>query len=125
MKRLCAVLLALCVSCVGPSLCLAGKTAGEMVMACQLIASSPDAWRMASIEQATESSRCSGYVAGIADLGQATRMVCPPNGWSYMQAIKIFLNYANANPQRLNEPAPSVILASLINTFPCQTGAAQ
>ncbi len=45
--------------------------------------------------------------------------ICSPADARTTQYVRIFLNYADAHPERLNEDFAIVVLAALQNAWPC------
>ena len=71
--------------------------------------------------------KCFHYMAALMDIsylsvvGDPKPMLrsCPPTGGKLSQFIRIFTNFAQANPQRLHEQAHVLVVASLLKAFPC------
>jgi hypothetical protein len=49
--------------------------------------------------------------------------VIAPDGSNFLQQLLIFENFAAKHPDVLHRPAVDVFLASLIEAWPCKTGA--
>lgn len=72
-------------------------------------------------------SLCLGYLEGVLDTyeelknaGHINALYCRPVASTIGQGRQIFLNYANAHPEKWHLPAPSVIISSLAEVFPCK-----
>ena len=68
---------------------------------------------------------CGGYLRGfmaairITEAGQGKRMICSPAGAEIRQALRIVVGWMNGHTPQLDQPAPSLIFASLSEAFPC------
>jgi len=77
---------------------------------------------------ASENRACEMYLVGITDaydglqrLGGLTReYFCLSKGVSLPQIRKIFIKYANENPQYLQLPASRLVIGAFAEAFPCK-----
>jgi Rap1a immunity proteins len=71
---------------------------------------------------------CLGYMTGAMQLYAAAaaspnvkNFVCPGRVVSRAEMRDVFLEWAAANPERLNEPAVDSLLRAAVAKFPCQS----
>lgn len=77
---------------------------------------------------ASKNRACEMYLVGITDahdglhrLGGLTReFFCLSQGVSLPQIQKIFIKYANENPQYLQLPASRLVIGAFAKAFPCK-----
>jgi hypothetical protein len=77
---------------------------------------------------ASKNRACEMYLVGITDahdglkrLGGLTReYFCLSKGVSLPQIQKIFIEYANENPQYLKLPASRLVIGAFARAFPCK-----
>lgn len=60
------------------------------------------------------------YVDGIADAAAGLGYACYPTGVDQTQIRAVVLKYLRAHPDRLNDPAPLLVLNGLLEAFPCK-----
>lgn len=60
------------------------------------------------------------YVDGIADAAVGLGYTCYPTGVDQVQIREVVLRYLRAHPERLNDPAPLLVLNGLLEAFPCK-----
>ena len=70
---------------------------------------------------------CLGYITGAMQFyGAAIKspdvnpFVCAPEGLSRVSLRDVFLDWARANPQRLDEPAIEGLVRAAVAEFPCK-----
>lgn len=108
------------------------ETTESLVRACEVAVKFPSA---ADIQKAPVDERaaislnaayCLGYFGGIMDLnslysgGMRTFFCAPKEGFSKIEAAKIFLKYAEDHPQFLKESGRSIAVSALADVLPCQ-----
>jgi hypothetical protein len=71
------------------------------------------------LTQRFEAIRAVGYVDGIADAAVAMGYACYPAGIAPAQIREIVMKYLRDRPERLNDPAPLLVLNGLFEAFPC------
>jgi len=78
-------------------------------------------------ENATERVACMAYLAGTIDSTEAwvasnqlRRAICKPKPVTTKQLRKVFIEYANTNPEGLHLAASSIAIAAFAEAFPCQ-----
>jgi hypothetical protein len=88
-------------------------TAGEILSDCES-------------EEVDLQNDCVSYIAGIVDAtvtwvawGKMTKQICLPQV-NVRQLRKVFIKYANERPEELHLAAGSLVLASLLKSFPCE-----
>lgn len=64
--------------------------------------------------------RAVGYVDGIADAAVGLGYTCYPTGVAQAQIREIVLKYLRDHPERLDDPAPLLVLNGLFEAFPCK-----
>jgi len=102
------------------------KTAGEFVNHCKEIAPLEGRGEPALILM---NGFCLGYLSGLMvlnqlfqDMGRGTPYFCPPDWVSPSQARLVFLKFMSDHPEKLHEDAGSMVMVSLMVTFPCNSG---
>ncbi|MEK6807211.1 MAG: Rap1a/Tai family immunity protein [Pseudomonadota bacterium] len=60
-----------------------------------------------------------GYVSGVWDTGYY-QTFCPGRGVKQSQAIAVAQKYLDKHPQRLDEPAKTLLLEAFIESYPCK-----
>ena len=75
----------------------------------------PDSEQTPSSYQA--SAFCSAYVAGVFD---AMDNVCPPDGVTYGQMVRVVLKFLNDHPERLHEGRFRLVVDALRAAWPCK-----
>jgi len=70
---------------------------------------------------------CSGYLQGIADSELLVNdpqnfvpLICIPTGVDGSQIEKVFVKYANENPEKLHILAAAIVSSAFIKAFPCK-----
>lgn len=93
-------------------------SAKELVEICTLESAHPD--------YQTAIGFCYGYISGgghyhdaLSQGPEFDRMVCPPQGITHDQVVKIFTAYTSNNPQYLEEPAMDVLFRAAVAEWPC------
>ena len=74
-----------------------------------------------------DANMCWGYFAAVQDLGTVVWTgetnpilgACIPPGSSVTQLIRVFVDYANRNPAKLNVSPGLMVLDALAAAFPC------
>jgi len=76
----------------------------------------------------TAKGLCLGYMTGAMQLYRAAaaspkveNRVCPGHEVSRAEMRDVFLEWAAANPERLDEPAIDGLLRAAVAKFPCQS----
>ena len=71
--------------------------------------------------------RCLGYLSGVHDAisyivsaGQIARTFCVPNNASSDQLRRVFIKYANDNPQHLHREGFEIVEFAFDTAFPCK-----
>jgi len=64
--------------------------------------------------------RAVGYVDGIADAAVGLGYTCYPAGVAQAHTREVVMKYLRDHPERLNDPAPLLVLNSLFEAFPCK-----
>jgi len=64
--------------------------------------------------------RAVGYVDGIADAAVGLGYTCYPTGVAQAQIREVVMKYLRDHPERLNDPAPLLVLNGLFEAFPCK-----
>jgi hypothetical protein len=64
--------------------------------------------------------RAVGYLDGIADAAVGLGYTCYPTGVTQAQLREVVMNYLRDHPERLNDPAPLLVLNGLFEAFPCK-----
>lgn len=59
-----------------------------------------------------------GYMEGVIDA--RAREICLPNGVSKGQMIDIVVNYLNAHPEVLHQPADDIVFFAITKAWPCK-----
>jgi hypothetical protein len=68
----------------------------------------------------TDAEVCQAYVVGVLEGFDASgKLICLPSGSSGEQYMVIFINYLQAHPERLHEPAARLLLDAIFETYPC------
>ena len=74
----------------------------------------------------TEQSLCALYLGGVVDTtelwvgaGLMPKLLCMPSDASTDKLQKIFVEYANENPEELDEVASATVIAAFMGAFPC------
>ena len=73
-------------------------------------------------------NKCSNYLTGITDAHQAlydqeelaTKLYCASNRVDQQQLRKVFIKFANDNPQDLHFAAGGIVMNAFIEAFPCK-----
>jgi hypothetical protein len=68
--------------------------------------------------------RAVGYVDGIADAADGLGLICYPKGIAQEQIREVVMKYLREHPDRLQDPAPLLVLNSLFEAFDCKRSAA-
>lgn len=69
---------------------------------------------------------CFGYIRGVKDsydmrqLAGAKGNICPPEGTTWLELIKIFVKWADDNPKELHNTAWTGVVLSWSKAFPCK-----
>jgi hypothetical protein len=102
------------------------RTAGEFVNDCKEITP------MQGREEPTlilMNGFCLGYLSGLMvlnqlfrDMGRGKPFFCAPDWMSPGQARLVFLKYMEEHPENLHQDAGSMVMVSLMATFPCGSG---
>lgn len=66
-----------------------------------------------------KASECGAYIVGVYD-SFADYEFCPPPNITRGQAVKIARKYISNNPELSHKQAVVLVLASLIDAFPCK-----
>lgn len=64
-------------------------------------------------------SICSSFIIGIAQAGVSNRVLCLPENATIGQTLAIGRNYIKDHPEKRHIAASELIVASLIEAFPC------
>ena len=64
--------------------------------------------------------RAIGYLDGIADAAVGLGYTCYPTGVTQAQLREVVMKYLRDHPERLNDPAPLLVLNGLLEAFPCK-----
>lgn len=64
--------------------------------------------------------RAVDYVDGIADAAVGLGYACYPTGVDQAQIREVVMKYLRDHPERLDDPAPLLVLNGLIEAFPCK-----
>lgn len=67
----------------------------------------------------TNSAMLSGYVIGVADLGDKI-LFCTPSNSTVGQLVAVTLKYLREHPEKWSLPADEVVTQALRNSFPCK-----
>lgn len=69
---------------------------------------------------------CASYLGGIADAtdllagaGLMPKLICMPGDISMDRLREVFSEYANANPEELDEVASATVIAAFLGAYPC------
>lgn len=72
------------------------------------------------------SGNCMGFIVGIMHMNElffsslpVSKRMCPPDAVSGMQAVRVFLKWADANPEQHHQPGVIGVQESLKTAFPC------
>lgn len=76
----------------------------------------------------TEIGVCTGFLQGVHDTNQALQQLgylaedifCIPQYVREGQLIRVFVNYANRNPEKRQIAASSLVIYAYIDEFPCR-----
>ncbi len=60
-----------------------------------------------------------GYVSGVWDASYFVTF-CPGKGISQSQAIAVAKKYLDKSPQRMEEPAKTLLLEAFVEAYPCK-----
>ncbi len=60
-----------------------------------------------------------GYVSGVWDTGYY-QTFCPGRGVKQSQAIEVARKFLDAHPQRLDEPAKTLLLEAFVEAYACK-----
>lgn len=78
----------------------------------------------------TDDAQCTAYVLGVWDgltvaerVAKTKSSICSPKGVSARQAADIFVQYLRGNPGVRHMAGRVLIVASLMDAFPCRNGA--
>ena len=104
----------------------ADDTTQQMLSNCRPIASAQLTGDRVVLSQTYAIGTCMGafrmmqrVIVSIDDKNRRIYSVCAPPDSTLTQLIKVFINYAERNPQRLHEDFSIVALDSLAMAFPC------
>ena len=109
----------------------AADTTESLVRTCEVAVKfpSPDDIKKAPAAEQAEISLnaayCLGYFSGILDLnslysgGMHTFFCAPKQGFSKIEAVKIFLKYTADHPQFAKESGRSIAVSALADVLPC------
>lgn len=64
--------------------------------------------------------RAIGYLDGIADAAVGLGYTCYPTEVTQAQLREVVMKYLRDHPERLNDPAPLLVLNGLLEAFPCK-----
>lgn len=64
--------------------------------------------------------RAVGYVDGIADAAAGLGYTCYPTGIARADIRDVVMKYLRGHPERLNDPAPLLVLNGLFEAYPCK-----
>lgn len=67
--------------------------------------------------------RAVGYVDGVADAAGRLGFVCYPTGVDDGQIREVVANYLRDHPERLHDPAGTLVLNSLFEAYACRRSA--
>jgi hypothetical protein len=87
----------------GPAWAIDGTTTGELRSLCS-----------------THRLYCLGFIAGVFELAQHEKVICPQLDVSGGAAVQIFLNWADQNPKFWGMTRREGTLAALSAAFPCK-----
>ena len=62
---------------------------------------------------------CSSFVIGVAQAGISNRIICTPENVTNGQALAVVTKYMNDHPENLHVGASDLVVASLMEAFPC------
>jgi len=106
-----------------------GKTGNDLLPACTAALDEVDG-RSISADQMLAGRACGYYVAGFLDgwgFGQVAAQgtketaICPPEGFTSVQAIRIFTKWMREHPEKLNEGAGPLLFFALRDAFGCKS----
>jgi hypothetical protein len=63
---------------------------------------------------------CLGYIIGSLDTSVVRGGMCPPPSLTHGQVRDTVLEFMRKHPERLQEPAPHLIVAAMAEAFPCR-----
>jgi hypothetical protein len=64
-------------------------------------------------------SVCSSLITGIAQAGVSNRIICMPENATVGETLAVGNNYIEDHPEKRHIAASELILASLMEAFPC------
>lgn len=64
--------------------------------------------------------RAVGYLDGIADAAVGLGYTCYPTGVTQEQIREVVMKYLREHTERLNDPAPLLVLNGLLEAYPCK-----
>jgi hypothetical protein len=62
---------------------------------------------------------CMGMVIAASEIGEGEKEVCVREGVSYIQGVKVVINWIEKNPQISDLPFSLIALSAMKSAFPC------
>jgi hypothetical protein len=66
------------------------------------------------------SGRCVGVIHGLAVLGQMSGLLCPPDGVTREQYVRIVVKFIESQPETMHEDFDVLALVALRRAFACK-----
>jgi hypothetical protein len=71
------------------------------------------------VEHLTVAGMCAGTVIGIFEALRAFQLICPPDGISNQQLVRMAVNHIERRPETMHEDFIVPVGARLMATWPC------
>jgi len=104
------------------------QSAGEMLHACEFLQRGMHVEKDKIYYPASgEASKCWGFVIAVAQYamiadqnGKTLLGACPGADMTPVEVIRIFVDYANAHPEKQELPAAAAAYNAMADAFPCK-----
>jgi hypothetical protein len=101
------------------------RSADQLANYCRLavrLSDNPESPSPQAVQDVKDASLCIGYVTGALDtfeLLHETTKLCVPMEVKSVQAVRVFVKYADAHPEQLHLAGPTVLWEAMHEAFPC------
>jgi hypothetical protein len=89
----------------------------DLLPRCQAAIASSERSAFKDVHESFSAGFCTGLVDGII---YSSSSVCPPDGVTALQSVRVVVKFLNDNPDKLNLDQRVLVDAALTKAFPCK-----